>query len=518
MKKQKASSQSQSLNPENFIRYKSRSIPLYKCYISSDWKELNLANIFITRKHVTGNVTACIYLVDLACLGVKDTFFKFNTPFEEVEKKVGASHRMRTNMIETSYELVHNIIYAGVNYAEKYGFKPHKDFTEITSHFLEEDNGTIPSIEIKCGRIDGKPTYVNTGHETSAQARQIVSQLEKTAGKDNYHFILRAEDGIGFCDNNNNVNFYSEENDDEFYIDDDDDDDNDDDNDDDLDDDDDDYDDDYDLDDDDEYEYDNKYEIIDEIKQLSREERENLYMDFTKEEAKNLLDPTKFVQLGALCHFLVYDITDSEAIEEQLELLEQTFDNQFVDESQLPNSLFAGIQNIDGETIANLFYDIIESDEKPEKAIAELQEIIGDVPLIDYLDIHFAEDVTSKKHQKKLKEYYQKHPDYFLIQAHYATCFVEKNITEALQNLLRAKEYPFTMFEADIYFYLYALLLSLDNTTELAKVLAFDKYLEGIDFIAHNTASNISTMMKIFKMGKLTDYFEKKEKNYSLKK
>ena len=37
-----------------------------------------MATITIARKHPSGNISFCIYLVDLACLGVKDSGFKYN--------------------------------------------------------------------------------------------------------------------------------------------------------------------------------------------------------------------------------------------------------------------------------------------------------------------------------------------------------------------------------------------------------------------------------------------------------
>jgi len=145
-----------------------------------------MASIIVTRKHIANNISACFYLVDSACLGIKGTFFVFNIPFDELRKLM---RKNPVEWIETSYEYVHNIIYASVKYAEQLGFEPHKDFS-ITKHFLEEDDDNIPLIEIKCGGKDGKPIYVNTGHETLARERQIINQLEKTAGEGNYKYML----------------------------------------------------------------------------------------------------------------------------------------------------------------------------------------------------------------------------------------------------------------------------------------------------------------------------------------
>ena len=195
--KKKKSTQQQFITPENYIRTRAKSLPIYKCFINEDWEFLGMANIFITRKHVTNYLSLCIYLVDTKCLGVKDTFYRFNISEEEVE---AIMKNNPVKMLDVSYDLVHNIIYASIEFAEQFGFKPHKDFTSITEHFLEEDNDDIPLMEITCGGKNGEPWYMNTGHETPARARQIVQQLEKVAGKDKFKYVLRGVDVLGHKD------------------------------------------------------------------------------------------------------------------------------------------------------------------------------------------------------------------------------------------------------------------------------------------------------------------------------
>ena len=97
-------------------------------------------------------------------------------------------------MKEISYDLAHNIIYAALEYAEDYGFMPHKDFKQITRYFLEEDTDDIPLMEIDCGGKDGNPLYINSGHDNPVRVSQILNQLEKTAGKGNYTYLLSADD------------------------------------------------------------------------------------------------------------------------------------------------------------------------------------------------------------------------------------------------------------------------------------------------------------------------------------
>ena len=78
MSKKKNQKQSNILSPENNIRQRSRNLPIHECWIVSDWKTHGMASIVITRKHASGNITYCVYLADILCLGIKDTLFRYN--------------------------------------------------------------------------------------------------------------------------------------------------------------------------------------------------------------------------------------------------------------------------------------------------------------------------------------------------------------------------------------------------------------------------------------------------------
>ncbi|MDO9154508.1 MAG: hypothetical protein Q7U47_12545 [Paludibacter sp.] len=183
----------QLLSPENYIRQKARNLPIYECKVNIGWERDKMAQVLVARSHANGNISLCFYLVDLGCLGVKDTFFQFNiksVEYSELLERFDDEMSMKV----ISYELAHNIVYGGVQFAEEFGFKPHKDFTSVTRFMLEEDADDIELIEIKLGGKDGNPWYVNSGHESETRAKQILSQLEKTAGKGNYNYILRVEE------------------------------------------------------------------------------------------------------------------------------------------------------------------------------------------------------------------------------------------------------------------------------------------------------------------------------------
>ncbi len=181
----------QMLSPENYIRKKARSLPLYECLVNTDWKEHGIAHVVVARNHTNGNITVCMYLVDLYCLGIKSTQYLFNIPEAEYQDKKEELEHIVFEPV--SYELAHNIVFAGIEFAEEYGFKPHKDFTSITQYLLEEDTEDIEMIDIECGR-DGKPFFVNGPYDDQAKVKHIIAQLNRTAGPGNFDFEIIDED------------------------------------------------------------------------------------------------------------------------------------------------------------------------------------------------------------------------------------------------------------------------------------------------------------------------------------
>lgn len=117
----------QMLSPENYIIQKARTLPLYECIINDDWDESGICNLIVSRKHTNGNLTMEIHLVDLKCLGVKDAMYGHNIYEHEYRELVGEAGKS-LNMISIAYPLAHNIVYAGIEFAEEFGFRPHKNF------------------------------------------------------------------------------------------------------------------------------------------------------------------------------------------------------------------------------------------------------------------------------------------------------------------------------------------------------------------------------------------------------
>jgi len=378
-----------------------------------DWEESQMCSIFITRKHVTGNVTLCIYLVDLGCLGVKDTDYKFNILYSDVEQMIKDAEEF-LSIIEVPYELVHNIIYAGIEFADKYGFKPHKDFRTITSHFLEDDTEAIPLIDIECGGKDGKPIFIDDAFDE--------------------------EDDEEEEDFDEDMELFNEE-------------------------------------------------LAKEISNMDREKQKEMFMElFHREENGERLPDEEKVRLIILTNFLIYSLIDQNEVSEQLEKWEKKLNVGFVDEAELPNSLFIDVQSTDGEKLADLFYEAhsdITDSKNSKKSMAKLREETGEVPVIEFLELYeLSRKGNSKKYAERMKEAYQKYPDYFMIQQYYLLAKGEDCNVKFLERLLTNQKQPVTFFEAEFFFSIFVMLFLHGTKADAATVLALELFYSTLDFLS----------------------------------
>lgn len=194
----KKGSKSAMLSPENYIRQRARTLPLYECRINSDWKDSGLASIVVARRHTNGNVTACSYLVDIYCLGVKDSVFFFSRSAQEYQELI-EYYNEQFQFDAVDYALVHNIILAAEEYAEELGFMPCKSYQQTTRFMLQEDNDDIELMEIECGK-DGQPALIFTGEEDAATVKRLKDRLEARVGAGNYTCIFSSDEDEQYGD------------------------------------------------------------------------------------------------------------------------------------------------------------------------------------------------------------------------------------------------------------------------------------------------------------------------------
>ena len=107
-KKHKPAAGQAAVSDKNYIASgRARKLPVYKCEINPDWEEGGMAQVIVYRQHVNGHLTVGVYLVDISCAGVKDTFYYFNEPASYIAAVFSKAPFGRETI---SYELPHNII------------------------------------------------------------------------------------------------------------------------------------------------------------------------------------------------------------------------------------------------------------------------------------------------------------------------------------------------------------------------------------------------------------------------
>ncbi|MBW4617633.1 MAG: DNA-binding response regulator [Desmonostoc vinosum HA7617-LM4] len=142
-----------------------------------------LGLVVIARVARYNQITVCSYLLDIWCLGVKDTI-----PPRTVDRvKFPEFAEALFNLFpgkpqEVPLEVAQGMIFSACEYAESLGFQPHKDFSKSRSHIGEWDG----RIRIECGR-DGKPCYVNGPHD---HPQKIMETLNQSRGEGNFDFII----------------------------------------------------------------------------------------------------------------------------------------------------------------------------------------------------------------------------------------------------------------------------------------------------------------------------------------
>jgi hypothetical protein len=165
-----------------------RQCPPYECLINASWKDKGLATILISRRQPDGNLLFGVYLVDILCLGVKNTFCNADFSLSRYSTDVVGRTYRNEEPVQISKELAHQLIYGAIRYARQFGFHPHKDFN-LSQYILDEADSIGPGTDVEFGR-DGKPLFI-TGPDDDVP--RILKQLEATAGPGHFDYLYGSD-------------------------------------------------------------------------------------------------------------------------------------------------------------------------------------------------------------------------------------------------------------------------------------------------------------------------------------
>ena len=165
-----------------------RQYPILGCWIMQGWQEGGLTPVVIARQQNDGQVLYASYLVDLYCLGVKDVIVNANFARKRFERSLPKLCMQEPEAI--SVELAHEIVYGALEYARKYGFEPHPDFTRLhADQVLDPPEAHPRTHKVQFGK-DGKPFFATGPYDDEYKIKRILQTLERTAGEGNYHYLI----------------------------------------------------------------------------------------------------------------------------------------------------------------------------------------------------------------------------------------------------------------------------------------------------------------------------------------
>ncbi len=144
-------------NPSALIK-NSVAFPVYQCIVNEGWQEQGLANIFVVRQLPNMKFIFGVYLVDLFCLGLKDTFCNANMHYAPIQSMLAQSG---LNLLPIDYEDARSVIFGGIEFASKHGFIPNHGWKD-TKHVVEPDRPFNDRFEFGS---HGKPVYIQGPHD-----------------------------------------------------------------------------------------------------------------------------------------------------------------------------------------------------------------------------------------------------------------------------------------------------------------------------------------------------------------
>jgi len=166
--------------------------PIHECLIGSDWHERGLAHIVLSRVQPDGNLVVGSYLVDVFCLGLKDTFARANLPKSTYKTELRDRLTDEGQLETCPMEVAHTIIYGGIEYARQFGFRPHHDF-KLSHCVLGQRDPSLMGADVEFGK-DGRPFYIAGPHD---DVRKTIRQLQAAAGEGNFDFVAPGPDRTG---------------------------------------------------------------------------------------------------------------------------------------------------------------------------------------------------------------------------------------------------------------------------------------------------------------------------------
>ena len=176
-------------NPRRVLRG-ARRLPTIGAWAQSGWQDGVVARVAVAREMSADAVLFVEYMVDIRCLGVRDSRGYTGVPMGEFEVAVLPRLYSPDPPLEISNELANEIIWGAVEYAESLGFPPHRSFRG-TQFAIEPADALPRAAGLEFG-YEGKPLYMPLPFDPRDEAADVKTLID-AVGLGN--FIYQTPDG-----------------------------------------------------------------------------------------------------------------------------------------------------------------------------------------------------------------------------------------------------------------------------------------------------------------------------------
>jgi hypothetical protein len=135
------------------------------------------------RRRHRRDVTVCVYLVDVYCLGVKNALGPDSIDDQALRRLVDHVFSCyHAPPMRAPIELARDVVLGAAGYAHGLGFAPHPDFEQAREHL---GTWTAPGA-ITFGR-DGRPDYIAGPHDNP---EHVLRTLRRAVGRNGFHYTI----------------------------------------------------------------------------------------------------------------------------------------------------------------------------------------------------------------------------------------------------------------------------------------------------------------------------------------
>jgi len=140
-----------------------------------------IGHAIIARRTPQGLLAFGIFLVDVFCMGVKNTLWRVDGPdaYRHMVDQIEKRGKLKT----VSPEYVSKLVHCAADYAQALDIKPHADFRHVRLLLEGIDPSKCPDA-MEFGQ-NGKPYYIAGPNESPYRVRELIERVTAVGG----HFL-----------------------------------------------------------------------------------------------------------------------------------------------------------------------------------------------------------------------------------------------------------------------------------------------------------------------------------------